>query len=140
MDGGSLTAAEGPLFLVELDARIVLKRAAIAVPSGQILKLYRGFSPPGMEQPEPGQGLIQLELEQQQLTGTIESDHDHTLELQLRSGSRLTGSVTAPDSTVTLSCDSRWILTGDSTVGTLVNEDPTGENIILNGFTLKCAH
>ena len=140
MDGGSLTAAEGPLFQVELDARIVLKRAAIAVPSGQILKLYRGFSPPGMEQPEPGQGLIQLELEHQQLTGTIESDRDHTLELLLRSGSLLTGSVTAPDSTVTLSRDSRWILTGDSSVGTLINEDPTGENIILNGFALKYTH
>ena len=47
MEGGSLTAAEGPLFQVELDARIVLKHTAIAVPSGQLLKLYRGFSPPG---------------------------------------------------------------------------------------------
>lgn len=140
MEGGSLTAAEGPLFQVELDARIVLKHAAIAVPSGQLLKLYRGFSPPGMEQPEPGQSLIQMELDQQQLTGTMESDAMHTLELHLHHGSLLTGSITAPDSTVTLSRDSRWILTSDSTIGTLVNDDPTGENVILNGFALKCAH
>ena len=127
------------LFQVELDARIVLKHAAIAVPSGQILKLYRGFSPPGMEQPEPGQGLIQLELEQQQLTGTIERDRDHALTLHLRNGSLLTGSVNAPDSTVILSRSSRWILSGDSTIGTLINEDPNGENVILNGFALNCS-
>lgn len=140
MEGGSLTAAEGPLFQVELDARIVLKHTAIAVPSGQLLKLYRGFSPPGMEQPEPGQSLIQMELEQQQLTGTMESDAMHTLELHLSHDSLFTGSITAPDSTITLSRDSRWILTGDSAIGTLLNDDPTGENVILNGFALKCVH
>ncbi len=140
MIGGSLTAAEGPLFQVELDARIVLKHAAIAAPSGQILKLYCGFSPPGMEQPEPGQGLIQMELEQQLLTGSIESDRAHTLELRLCKGSLLTGSITAPASTVTLSCDSRWILTGNSTIGALINEDSTGKNVILNGFSLNCAY
>ena len=140
MEGGSLTAAEGPLFQVELDARIVLKHTAIAVPSGQLLKLYRGFSPPGMEQPEPGQSLIQMELEQQQLTGTMGSDAMHTLELHLSHDSLFTGSITAPDSTITLSRDSRWILTGDSAIGTLLNDDPTGENVILNGFALKCVH
>lgn len=140
MVGGSLTAAEGPLFQVELDARIVLEHAAIAVPSGQLLKLYRGFSPPGMEQPEPGQSLIQMELNQQQLSGTMESDSTHTLELHLDHGSLFTGSIAAPDSTVILSSSSRWILSGDSTIGTLINEDPTGENVILNGFALKCSH
>lgn len=137
MEGGSLTAAEGPLFHVELDAEIHLKNAAIAVPSGELLKLYQGFSPPGMEQPEPGQSLIRLTLEQQLLSGTMESDERHTLEVELRSGSLLTGAIHAPDSTVTLSRDSRWILTGDSTIGTLVSEDPTGSNVILNGFQLN---
>lgn len=140
MEGGSLTVAEGPLFLVERDARITLKNAAIAVPSNQLLTLYQGFSPPGMEQPEPGQSVIQMELAQQKLSGAIQSDSAHTLELHLKDGSLLTGSITAPDSTVTLSHNSRWILTGNSTIGTLINEDSAGENIILNGFSLVCSH
>lgn len=137
MEGGSLTAIEGPLFHVERDARIQLKNAAIACPSGEILALYRGFSPPGMEQPEPGQSKIVLSLTQQQLSGNLVSDSAHTLEVSLREGSTLRGSIYAPDSTVTLSRCSRWILTGDSTISRLNNEDSTFGNVILNGYQLN---
>lgn len=137
MEGGSLTAIEGPLFAVELDAEIHLHGAAVSNPSGELLKLYQGFSPPGMEQPEPGQSLIRIELDGQQLSGTMESDKAHTLEVVLQDGSLLTGAISAPESTVRLSRDSRWILSGDSAIGRLENADPEGSNVIQNGYQLN---
>jgi hypothetical protein len=40
---------------------------------------------------------------------------------------------------VKLSKDSNWILTGDSYVKSLNNEDSTGSNIHLNGYKLVVA-
>lgn len=137
MTGGSLTATEGPLFQVELDAEIHMERVAVANPSGQLLRLYRGFSPPGMEQPDPGQSRICMELKGQTLSGSMVCDEKHTLEVSLQEESLLRGSIDAPDSAVTLSKNSLWILTGDSTIGNLVNEDEAGSNVILNGFQLN---
>lgn len=90
-----------------------------------------------MEQPEPGQSLIRIELDGQQLSGTMESDEAHTLEVVLQNGSLLTGAISAPESIVRLSRDSRWILSGDSTIERLENADPEGGNVIQNGYQLS---
>ena len=85
-------------------------------------------------------GHLTLRPSNQELSGNIMADSISTIALDMTNGSSLVGAVntdnTAKEVTVKLSKDSNWILTGDSYVKSLSNEDTTGSNIQLNGYKL----
>ena len=88
-------------------------------------------------------GHLTLRTSNQELSGNIMADSISTIALDMTNGSNLVGAVntdnTAKEVTVKLSKDSNWILTGDSYVKSLSNEDTTGSNIQLNGYKLVVA-
>ena len=88
-------------------------------------------------------GHLTLRTSNQELSGNIMADSISTIALDMTNGSNLVGAVntdnTAKEVTVKLSKDSNWILTGDSYVKSLTNEDTTGSNIHLNGYKLVVA-
>lgn len=142
MTGGSLTACEGPVVKAEGKAEVILRNVAIANPSGEAVKGVKGFAPPGMEKPKTEPALLHVVLQEQELRGSITADPDHALSVELLEGSRLVGSINGDgmaNTAVRLSADSRWELTGDSVVNALINEDPTGANIVTGGYSLKIA-
>ena len=85
-------------------------------------------------------GHLTLRTSNQELSGNIVADSISTIALDMTNGSSLVGAVNtdnaAKEVTVKLSKDSNWILTGDSYVKSLNNEDSTGSNIHLNGYKL----
>ena len=88
-------------------------------------------------------GHLTLRTSNQELSGNIMADSISTIALDMTNGSSLVGAVNtdnaAKEVTVKLSKDSNWILTGDSYVKSLNNEDTTGSNIQLNGYKLVVA-
>ena len=88
-------------------------------------------------------GHLTLRTSNQELSGNIMADSISTIALDMTNGSSLVGAVNtdnaAKEVTVKLSKDSNWILTGDSYVKSLNNEDTTGSNIHLNGYKLFVA-
>ena len=88
-------------------------------------------------------GHLTLRTSNQELSGNIMADSISTIALDMTNGSSLVGAVNtdnaAKEVTVKLSKDSNWILTGDSYVKSLNNEDTTGSNIHLNGYKLVVA-
>ncbi|MEQ2583291.1 hypothetical protein AAAT26_04710 [Veillonella parvula] len=88
-------------------------------------------------------GHLTLRTSNQELSGNIIADSISTIALDMTNGSSLVGAVNtdnaAKEVTVKLSKDSNWILTGDSHVKSLNNEDTTGSNIHLNGYKLVVA-
>lgn len=89
-------------------------------------------------------GHLTLRTSNQELSGNIMADSISTIALDMTNGSSLVGTVNtdnaAKEVTVKLSKDSNWILTGDSYVKSLNNEDTTGSNIHLNGYKLVVAN
>lgn len=89
-------------------------------------------------------GHLTLCTSNQELSGNIMADSISTIALNMTNGSSLVGTVNtdnaAKEVTVKLSKDSNWILTGDSYVKSLNNEDTTGSNIHLNGYKLVVAN
>lgn len=138
MEGGSLSACEGPVVKAEGAAEVRLRNVSLANPSGTAVELAKGFAPPGMQKKEEPPKQFHLVLEQQTICGTIVSDADHTVSLELREGSEWKGTFAgeAAEIAVSLSADSKWILTGDCTIGTLCNQDESGCNIICGGHRL----
>lgn len=88
-------------------------------------------------------GHLTLRTSNQELSGNIMADSISTIALDMTNGSSLVGAVNsdnaAKEVTVKLSKDSNWILTGDSYIKSLNNEDTTGNNIHLNGYKLVVA-
>ena len=88
-------------------------------------------------------GHLTLRTSNQELSGNIMADSISTIALDMTNGSSLVGAVNtdnaAKEVTVKLSKDSNWILTGDSYVKSLNNEDTTGSNIHLNGYKVVVA-
>lgn len=88
-------------------------------------------------------GHLTLRTSNQELSGNIIADSISTIALDMTNGSSLVGAVNtdnaAKEVTVKLSKDSNWMLTGDSYVKSLNNEDTTGSNIHLNGYKLVVA-
>lgn len=88
-------------------------------------------------------GHLTLRTSNQELSGNIMADSISTIALDMTNGSSLVCAVNtdnaAKEVTVKLSKDSNWILTGDSYVKSLNNEDTTGSNIHLNGYKLVVA-
>lgn len=129
------------LYVNNTTAEVDLSNNAISMPSTSTLVKAAADSRWG-KTGENG-GHLTLRTSNQELSGNIMADSISTIALDMINGSSLVGAVntdnTAKEVTVKLSKDSNWILTGDSYVKSLSNEDTTGSNIQLNGYKLVVA-
>lgn len=129
------------LYVNNTTAEVNLSNNAISMPNTSTLVKAAADSRWG-KTGENG-GHLTLRTSNQELSGNIMADSISTIDLDMTNGSSLVGAVntdnTAKEVTVKLSKDSNWILTGDSYVKSLSNEDTTGSNIQLNGYKLVVA-
>lgn len=129
------------LYVNNTTAEVDLSNNAISMPNTSTLVKAAAGSRWG-KTGENG-GHLTLRTSNQELSGNIMADSISTIALDMTNGSSLVGAVntdnTAKEVTVKLSKDSNWILTGDSYVKSLSNEDTTGSNIQLNGYKLVVA-
>ena len=129
------------LYVNNTTAEVDLSNNAISMPNTSTLVKAAADSRWG-KTGENG-GHLTLRTSNQELSGNIMADSISTIALDMTNGSSLVGAVntdnTAKEVTVKLSKDSNWILTGDSYVKSLNNEDSTGSNIHLNGYKLVVA-
>ena len=130
------------LYVNNTTAEVDLSNNAISMPNTSTLVKAAADSRWG-KTGENG-GHLTLRTSNQELSGNIMADSISTIALDMTNGSSLVGAVntdnTAKEVTVKLSKDSNWILTGDSYVKSLNNEDTTGSNIHLNGYKLVVAN
>ena len=129
------------LYVNNTTAEVDLSNNAISMPNTSTLVKAAANSRWG-KTGENG-GHLTLRTSNQELSGNIMADSISTIALDMTNGSSLIGAVNtdnaAKEVTVKLSKDSNWILTGDSYVKSLSNEDTTGSNIHLNGYKLVVA-
>ena len=129
------------LYVNNTTAEVDLSNNAISMPNTSTLVKAAADSRWG-KTGENG-GHLTLRTSNQELNGNIMADSISTIALDMTNGSSLVGAIntdnTAKEVTVKLSKDSNWILTGDSYVKSLSNEDTTGSNIQLNGYKLVVA-
>lgn len=129
------------LYVNNTTAEVDLSNNAISMPNTSTLVKAAADSRWG-KTGENG-GHLTLRTSNQELSGNIMADSISTIALDMTNGSSLVGAVntdnTAKEVTVKLSKDSNWILTGDSYIKSLNNEDTTGSNIHLNGYKLVVA-
>ena len=129
------------LYVNNTTAEVDLSNNAISMPNTSTLVKAAADSRWG-KTGENG-GHLTLRTSNQELSGNIMADSISTIALDMTNGSSLVGAIntdnTAKEVTVKLSKDSNWILTGDSYVKSLSNEDTTGSNIQLNGYKLVVA-
>ena len=129
------------LYVNNTTAEIYLSNNVISMPNTSTLVKAAADSRWG-KTGENG-GHLTLRTSNQELSGNIMADSISTIALDMTNGSSLVGAVNtdnaAKEVTVKLSKDSNWILTGDSYVKSLNNEDTTGSNIHLNGYKLVVA-
>ena len=129
------------LYVNNTTAEVDLSNNAISMPNTSTLVKAAADSRLG-KTGENG-GHLTLRTSNQELSGNIMADSISTIALDMTNGSSLVGAVNtdnaAKEVTVKLSKDSNWILTGDSYVKSLNNEDTTGSNIHLNGYKLVVA-
>ena len=129
------------LYVNNTTAEVDLSNNAISMPNTSTLVKAAADSRWG-KTGENG-GHLTLRTSNQELSGNIMADSISTIALDMTNGSSLVGAVNtdnaAKEVTVKLSKDSNWILTGDSYVKSLNNEDSTGSNIHLNGYKLVVA-
>lgn len=129
------------LYVNNTTAEVDLSNNAISMPNTSTLVKAAADSRWG-KTGENG-GHLTLRTSNQELSGNIMADSISTIALDMTNGSSLIGAVNtdnaAKEVTVKLSKDSNWILTGDSYIKSLNNEDTTGSNIHLNGYKLVVA-
>ncbi|RSX54566.1 hypothetical protein D2E26_1366 [Bifidobacterium dolichotidis] len=85
-------------------------------------------------------GTVEMTLTNQQAEGNIVVDNISTLDLSLKKGSTLKSAINsknqAKNIALKLSADSKLVLTGDTYVHSLSNEDASNTNIACNGHSL----
>lgn len=137
MTGGSLTAAEGPLFYVtNTTASLTLSGATLSSASGTLLKA----SADNWGKAGANGGIAALTANAQNLPGNILCDDKSTVSVTLNNSSILTGAVnsakTAGKVSLTLDATSKWVVTGNSYLSAFTDANATLSNIDDNGFTI----
>lgn len=137
MTGGSLTAAQGPLFYVtNTNAVIKLTGALLNGASGTLLKA----SADSWGTSGSNGGTVTFTADSETLAGDLVADSISTISATLQNGTTLTGSVnsdhTAKAVDLTLDSTSKWNVTGDSYLTSLQDGDSTLANIADNGHTI----
>jgi hypothetical protein len=137
MNGGSLTAAVGPLFYVtNTNSRIELNGADLSSISGTLLTA----SADRWGNTGSNGGIVTLKAENETLNGNITCDNLSSVAVILQNSTDLTGSLnaenTASSMSLTLDSTSTWNVSGNSYLTSLTDEDSTLANIKDNGFTV----
>ena len=137
MNGGSLTALEGPLFYsTNTKAVIKLKGVELNAPSGTILSA--GASRWGTTGKNGAD--VTLTADSQALNGNITCDSISAIKVTLQNGTALKGSVNADNKAgsmmLTLDSTSSWDVTGTSYLTGLIDADTTLANIHDDGNTI----
>ena len=140
MTGGSLTVCEGPVIAAQGGAEVTMDSVAVANPQGLAILGAAPVGMPGMPAPA-GKREIHVTLKNQRLSGLITGDGSHRITLDVEAGSVLETEVPAEACPVTvrLEKDARLVLTGDTYLAALENEDPTGANLETGGYKLHLA-
>lgn len=137
MNGGSLTATEGPLFYSTNTTGVInLKNAILSCKSGILLKANADqWGTTGSNGSD-----ITLNADTQKLKGDVVLDKISTAVLTLKNNSTLQGAVntakTAKSVSLFLDKSSIWNVTADSYLTSLADADTTLKNIISNGHTI----
>ena len=137
MEGGSLTAAEGPMFYsTNTSAVINLKGVILNAVSGTLLKA--GADQWGTTGSNGSN--VALNADSESLTGNVVLDNISTASLSLENNSSLKGTInsdnTAKSIAMTLDSTSTWNVTGNSYITSLTDADTTLANIDDNGYTI----
>jgi hypothetical protein len=137
MNGGSLTAAEGPLFYsTNTDAVINLKDVKLTGASGKLLTA----SSDRWGTTGSNGATVTFNADDETLEGDITADNISTITASLKNGTTLKGSVnadnTAKSVALALDSSSAWNVTGTSYLTSLTDEDTSLSNIKDNGFTI----
>ena len=124
------------IFVTNTTAEIYMENNAIVNNSGDFLRIQTGAW--GSEGSNGGH--VTATLSDQRIEGNIIVDSISTLDLTLENGSRFFGTIDTEDQAqqvdLTVSADSVIVLTGDTYVDSLTNEDASNSNIYLNGHKL----
>lgn len=137
MNGGSLTAAEGPLFYSTNTTGIInLKNVSLSCKSGILLKANADqWGTTGSNGSD-----ITLNADAQKLKGDVILDKISTGVLNLKNNSTLQGAIntdkTAKSVSLSMDKSSTWNVTADSYLTGLIDGDTTLKNIISNGYTI----
>lgn len=137
MNGGTITAAEGPMFYsTNTDTVINLNNATVNAESGILLEA--GADQWGTEG-ENGSTVV-LNADTENLEGDVVLDTISTAELNLANNTTLKGTInsdnTAKSVVINLDGTSTWNVTETSYVTGITDEDSTLSNIISNGNTI----
>jgi hypothetical protein len=137
MNGGSLTAAQGPLFYASnTKALIHLLDADLTSASGIFLQAGAGeWGSSGSNGAD-----VVLDATTQKINGTVVLDNISSASLSLVEFSTLNGAINTADTakSVSLALDktSTWTVTADSYLTEFTSEDTTLANVTSNGFTV----
>ena len=124
------------IFVTNTTAQVYLENNAISNESGDFLRIQSGAW--GNEGSNGGH--VTATLNNQRIEGDIIVDGVSSLSLTLENGSKLFGAIDTENQAqqvdLTMSADSVLVLTGDTYVDSLTNEDSENSNIYLNGYKL----
>lgn len=137
MNGGSLTAAVGPLFYsTNTNAVFNLNGVELTGNSGTLLTASADRW--GTE--GSNGATVAFNANGQVLDGNITCDNVSSVTVTLQSGTTLTGAINAENTagmmTLALDSSSTWNVTGTSYLTTLTDDDSTLSNIDDNGYTV----
>ena len=138
MTGGELKARRAAFYVTNLHADITLDHVALQSENGILVRSAADhWGPLGRNG-----GEVHLVTHHQTLTGDFATDVISSISLSLADASVLTGATTA-NVDVDMDASSRWVLTGDTSVGKLNDAAISGDavpNITGNGHTLTYDH
>lgn len=138
MTGGTLKAHRALFYVTNLHAEITLDNVAAQSETGVLVRSAADqWGPLGRNG-----GDVHLVARHQTLTGDFSTDVISSIALSMSDRSVLTGATT-PNVDIDMDASSQWVLTGDTTVGKLVDAAIVGDsvpNITGNGHTLTYDH
>ena len=118
MEGGSLTAAQGPLFFVNNTRGLIyLRDVKVSTTSGVLVNAAASR----WGQNGANGGHVELTAERQSLTGDLRADKISSVTATLKDHSVLTGAVR--NAALSLDATSTWELTADSQLASLADAD-----------------
>ncbi len=133
------TTSTGPMFYItNTDAVINLENTKLVFSSGVLIDTAGNNTNNWGKTGENG-GNVTLNAAKQTLKGDITCDSISSAEINLTSGSSLTGAIDTADTgdvSLTLDSTSKWYVTADSYVTAITDADGTFSNIVSNGHTI----
>ncbi len=126
-------------YITNTQAVINISNTSLEYPSGVLIQSSGNNSERGWGQRGANGGTLTFNAQKQNLVGDILCDSISSIALNLDKGTSLTGKINANAEgkvNLKLSKNAKLVLTGNSYINELVDEDKTFSNIISNGYTL----